>query len=131
LVQTQNSIETNIDGENGDEFIFVGDDEKDKVLEIDLAEFFRLIGGEHLLTMHEKLSDKDNLTNSYQSETIEAETLAKTLNIELKPLSSSFHYEFLGLNETYLVFVNLNLELAQIESVLVFSLKIDTSDHVS
>jgi hypothetical protein len=81
--------------------------------------------------MHEKLSDKDNLMNSYQSEIIEAETLAKTINIELKPFSSSFHYEFLGLNETYPFFVNLNLELAQIESVLVYSLKIDTSDHVS
>jgi hypothetical protein len=81
--------------------------------------------------MHEKSNDKDNLTNACQSEATEAKTLAKTSNIELKPLSSSPRYEFLGLNETYQVFVNVNLELAQIESVLVFSLKIDTSDHVS
>jgi hypothetical protein len=81
--------------------------------------------------MHEKLSDKDNLTNACQSEGTEAETLAKTPNIELKPLSSSLHYEFLDLNETYPVFMNVNLELAQIEPVLVFSLKIDTSGHVS
>jgi hypothetical protein len=81
--------------------------------------------------MHEKSSDKDNLMNACQSEATEAETLAKTPNIEFKPLSFSLRYEFLGLNEAYPVFVNVNLELAQIESVLVFSLKIDTSDHVS
>jgi hypothetical protein len=95
-----------------------------------LAEFFRFIGGEHLLTMHEKSSDKDNLTNACQSEVTEVKTLAKTSNIKLKPLSSSLRYEFLGLKETYLVFMNVNLELAQIEPVLVFSFKIDTSNHV-
>jgi hypothetical protein len=64
------------------------------------------------MTMHEKSTDIDNLTNAYQSEAIEVETLAKTSNIELKPLSSSLRYEFLGLNETYTVLVNVNLELA-------------------
>jgi hypothetical protein len=67
--------------------------------------------------MHEKSSVKDNLTNACQSESTDAETLAKTPNIELKPLSSSLYYEFLGLNETYPVFVNATLELAQIEHV--------------
>jgi hypothetical protein len=86
-----------------------------------LAEFFRLIGGEYLLTMHEKLSDKDNLMNACQSKATEVETLVKTSNIELKSLSSSFRYEFICLNETYSVFMNINLELAQIELVLVFS----------
>jgi hypothetical protein len=81
--------------------------------------------------MYEKLSDKDNPTNTCQSETIECETLAKTQNIEVKPLSSSLRYEFLSLNETYLVFVNAILELVQIEPIIVFSLKIDTFDHVS
>jgi hypothetical protein len=58
LVKTQNSIEINNDWMKGHEFIFIGEDEEEKELEIDLAEFFRLIGREHLLTMHEKSSDK-------------------------------------------------------------------------
>jgi hypothetical protein len=61
LVKTHNSVETNVNGKKGDEFISVGEDEEDKVLENDLVEFFRLIGVEHLLTMHEKLSDEENM----------------------------------------------------------------------
>jgi hypothetical protein len=64
LVKTQNFIETNVNGNKGVEFIFVGEDEEEKVLEIDLADFFRLIGGEHLLTMHEKSSDEENMTHA-------------------------------------------------------------------
>jgi hypothetical protein len=81
--------------------------------------------------MHEKSNNKDNLTNACQSESTEVETLAKTPNIEFKSLSSSLRYEFLDLNETYLIFMNVNLELAQIKPFLVFSLKIGTFDHVS
>jgi hypothetical protein len=40
LVKTQNFIETNVNGNKGVEFIFVGEDEEEKVLEIDLADFF-------------------------------------------------------------------------------------------
>jgi hypothetical protein len=71
LVKTQNFIETNVDRKKGDEFIFVGEDEEEKVLEINLAEFFRLIGGEHLLAMHEKSSDEKNMTHVCHSEVTE------------------------------------------------------------
>jgi hypothetical protein len=44
-VQNQNSVETNIDEEKGDEFIFVGEDEKEKILKIDLASSFDSLVG--------------------------------------------------------------------------------------
>jgi hypothetical protein len=40
LAKTQNSVETNVNGKKEDEFIFVGEDEEEKVLENDLVEFF-------------------------------------------------------------------------------------------
>jgi hypothetical protein len=52
-------------------------------------------------------------------------------NIEFKPLSSSLRDEFLSPNKTYLVFMNVNLDPAQTKSVLIFYLKINTSDDMS
>jgi hypothetical protein len=62
---------------------------------------------------------------------INAETSPKAQNIKLKPVPSSLRDEFLNPNKTYLVFVNINLDPAQIESVVIFYLKINTFNHVS
>jgi hypothetical protein len=40
FIYTQISVETNIDGEKGDGFIFVGEHKEEKELKINLAEFF-------------------------------------------------------------------------------------------
>jgi hypothetical protein len=71
------------------------------------------------------------MMNACQSEAIEVEILSKTSNIELKPLSSSLRDKFLDPNETYPVCVNINLNLAQTESTLVFFLKITHSINVN
>jgi hypothetical protein len=60
-----------------------------------------------------------------------AEISPKEPNFELKLLPTSFDYELFGLNKTYLVFVIVNLDPAQTEYVLIFSLKFGTSNHVS
>jgi hypothetical protein len=99
-----------------------------------VAEFFRLIGREYILTIHEKLSDEENMTNACQSEATEAEIIAKTPNVELKTLSSFPMMNFFGHNETYQVFVNVNLDLAQTEFALVFffsKLTHSTTCHVN
>jgi hypothetical protein len=56
-VQNQNSVETNIDEEKGDEFIFVGEDEKEKILKIDLASSFdSLVGSIYWLCMRNQVT---------------------------------------------------------------------------
>jgi hypothetical protein len=48
---------------------------------------------------------------------INAETSMKESNFKLKLLSTSLCYKFLSLNETYSVFINVNLDPAQTEFV--------------
>jgi hypothetical protein len=38
-------------------FVFVGEDEEEKEIKMNLSKFFWLIGGEQLLIVHEKSSD--------------------------------------------------------------------------
>jgi hypothetical protein len=59
----------------------------------------------------------------------DAEISPKAQKLKLMPLP--FRDEFLDPNETYLVFVNINLNLVETESTLVFFLKINTFNHVS